>query len=399
MENKKGFFHGALFGALAILLLIVILKYTGLASVSVSLPGGDGKVSQVAVEKKIRLMRALAEKYFLYDLDGEELAEGIYAGYVSGFEDEYAAYYDEEATKELTESTTGEFCGIGALVSQQTESKVLTVTEVYEDSPAEKAGMKEGDILYKVDGKDITGQDINEVVSKLKGEEGTTVKVTVLRGADAKEVELKMTRAIVETKTVSYEMKEDQIGYIRVSNFEDVTTEQYREALETLAEQGMKGLVVDLRNNPGGNYDTVCAMLDEMLPEGVIVYTEDKAGNRQEETSDAEHQFTKPLAVLINERSASASEIYAGAIQDYGIGEIVGTTSFGKGVVQGVFDLKDGTSMKLTISQYFTPKGRNIQGKGIKPDVEAAYEYDEEHPEKDNQLDKAVEVVKQKMGK
>lgn len=169
--------------------------------------------------------------------------------------------------------------------------------------------------------------------------------------------------------------------------------EQYKTALEDLEANGQQSLIVDLRSNPGGNLVTVCDILDLMLPEGTIVYTEDKNGEKNEFTSDEENQFTKPLVVMMNGYSASASEIFAGAVQDYGTGQIVGTQSYGKGVVQQIFDLKDGTSLKLTIAEYFTPNGRNINGEGITPDVEVEYEYDEANPEADNQLDKAIEVV------
>ena len=181
------------------------------------------------------------------------------------------------------------------------------------------------------------------------------------------------------------------------SEFDTVTYDQYEEALDDLEKQGMTGLVVDLRNNPGGSLSTVCDMLDLMLPKGLIVYTEDKDGKKTEMKSDEEHQFTKPLAVLVNGNSASASEIYSGAIQDYGIGKIVGTQTYGKGVVQQIFDLDDGTAVKLTIAEYFTPKGRSINGKGITPDVKIKYQSDEENPDADNQLEKAVETVKAQM--
>lgn len=205
------------------------------------------------------------------------------------------------------------------------------------------------------------------------------------------------TRDTVQAQTIEYKMMDDKIGYIRVSEFDTVTYDQYKEALDDLEKQGMTGLVVDLRNNPGGSLSTVCDILDLMLPKGLIVYTEDKNGKKTEMKSDEEHQFTKPLAVLVNGNSASASEIYSGAIQDYGIGKIVGTQTYGKGVVQQIFDLDDGTAVKLTIAEYFTPKGRSINGKGITPDVKVEYENNEENPDADNQLDKAVEEVKAQM--
>ena len=256
-----------------------------------------------------------------------------------------------------------------------------------------KAGLQDNDILYKVEGKEVTGEDLTEVVSEIKGEKGTDVELTVLRGEDSEEITVAVTRDKIQAQTVEYKMLDDNIGYIAVSEFDVVTYDQYAEALEDLKEQGMNGLIVDLRNNPGGSLTTVCDMLDLMLPEGLIVYTEDKDGNRSEMKSDEEHQFNQPLAVLVNGNSASASEIYSGAIQDYGIGKIVGTQTYGKGVVQQIFDLDDGTCVKLTIAEYFTPNGRNINGKGITPDVEVEYERDDNNPDADNQLDCAIEVI------
>ena len=188
-------------------------------------------------------------------------------------------------------------------------------------------------------------------------------------------------------------MLSNKIGYIAVSEFEEKTCGQYEAAIADLTSQGMKGLIVDLRNNPGGSLSAVCDMADSMLPEGLIVYTEDKEGEKTEYKSTAEEVFDKPLVVLVNGNSASASEIYASAMQDHGIGMVVGTQTYGKGVVQSVFDLKDGTCLKLTVSEYFTPNGRTIHEEGVTPDVEVEYEVDVENPEKDNQLEKAIEVI------
>ena len=207
----------------------------------------------------------------------------------------------------------------------------------------------------------------------------------------------KVTRDIIEVNTVAYEMKEENIGYIQVSGFETVTYRQFETALTELTNQGMQSLVVDLRNNPGGNLSTVCDMLDLILPQGTIVSTKDKKGKGEVITSDEERQLNIPMAVLINGNSASASEIFAGAIQDYGVGTLVGTTTYGKGIVQNIYGLPDGTSLKLTTSEYFTPKGRNIHGKGIEPDVKIEYKYDEANPNADNQLEKALEILKKGM--
>ena len=396
-KKKKGYGAGIVTGILATVLVSLLLL--GGFRVITNTAGSyvSGKVTEKEVSKKLNKLNALIDKYYLYEdeIDTDKLAEGIYSGYTSALGDKYTVYYDEDETKALMESTSGTFSGVGATLTKDADTGYATIVNVYEGSPAEKAGLKAGDILEKIDDHEVGDEQLDTVVSWIKGEKGTDVKITVLR--DGEELELTATRDTIEVKTVSYEMKEDQIGYIRVSEFDTVTYDQYKEALDDLEKQGMTGLVVDLRNNPGGSLSTVCDMLDLMLPKGLIVYTEDKNGKKTEMKSDEEHQFTKPLAVLVNGNSASASEIYSGAIQDYGIGKIVGTQTYGKGVVQQIFDLDDGTAVKLTIAEYFTPKGRSINGKGITPDVKVEYENNEENPDADNQLDKAVEEVKAQM--
>ena len=379
MKNHS-FFKGALAGAL------VVLLAGGVVSCS---------VFKSEENQKMELLNSLIDRYYIGDVDETDLSEGVYKGYIEGLGDPYSVYYDEEETKQMSESLSGEFGGVGALMSQDRETGVITVLQVYDGSPAQEAGMRDGDTLYKVEGEEVTGEDLSDVVSKVKGEKGTQVTLTVLRADTGDEEELTITRDTIEAQTVSHEMKETNVGYIRITEFDTVTYEQYKEALEDLEDQGMERLIVDLRSNPGGNLDTVCDILDLMLPEGLIVYTEDKNGEREEYTSDEENQFDKPLVVMMNGYSASASEIFAGAIQDYGLGQIVGTQSYGKGVVQSVFDLQDGTSVKLTIAEYFTPNGRSIDGEGITPDVEVEYQYDENNPDADNQLEKAMEVVAQ----
>lgn len=404
MKNKKSFFKGALSGALAVLLIMSIV------SCGVNLPGtskttkksssGSDSSEELlddSTKAKLELLEQLVDESYSGDIDMDDLQEGLYRGYIDGLGDKYSVYYDEDETKALMQSTSGEFGGIGALFSQDKDTKVITFLKVYEGSGAEEAGFKVDDILYKVDGKDISGEDLSEVVSKIRGDEGTTVELTVLRGDDGEEYTATVTRKIVQTDTVYHEMKEDKIGYIQVTEFDDVTTDQYKEALEDLENQGMKGLVVDLRNNPGGNVDTVTDMLDLMLPEGTTLSIKDKQGKESVYESDDEHQFTKPLVVLVNENSASASEIFSGAIQTFGTGEVVGTTTYGKGVVQQIFDLKDGTSVKLTIAEYLIAGQFGINEKGVTPDVEVQYEKDAQNPDRDNQLEKALEEVKNKL--
>lgn len=403
MKNKKSFFKGALTGALAVLLIMsmvscgIKLPGTSKTSKKSSSTSNSEELLDDSTKTKLELLEQLVDESYSGDIDMDDLQEGLYRGYIDGLGDKYSVYYDEDETKALMQSTSGEFGGIGALFSQDKDTKVITFLKVYEGSGAEEAGFKVDDILYKVDGKDISGEDLSEVVSKIRGDEGTTVELTVLRGDDGEEYTATVTRKIVQTDTVYHEMKEDKIGYIQVTEFDDVTTDQYKEALEDLENQGMKGLVVDLRNNPGGNVDTVTDMLDLMLPEGTTLSIKDKQGKESVYESDDEHQFAKPLVVLVNENSASASEIFSGAIQTFGTGEVVGTTTYGKGVVQQIFDLKDGTSVKLTIAEYLIAGQFGINGKGVTPDVEVQYEKDAQNPDRDNQLEKALEEVKNKL--
>ena len=400
MDNKKGFLKGALTGALAMLVItavigagVIVINHIDLGNMKKS--GSDQVVGQYT-EKKLEELKGLIDEVYLHEeeVDEEALTEGIYQGYIAALNDPYSAYYTAEETKEMMESTSGGYSGIGALMSQNRETGVITIANVYENSPAAEAGMKNEDILYKVEGEEVTGVDLSEVVTRVKGEEGTEVKMTLLRGADRQEIEVTAVRRKLQTQTVSYEMKEGQIGYIRVSEFDEVTLEQFREAKAALESQGMASMLIDLRGNPGGNLSTVCDMLREILPEGLIVYTEERDGERTEYKCDGKTPWEKPLAVLINGASASASEIFAGAVQDYGIGQLVGTTTYGKGVVQQLFPMTDGTMVKLTIAEYFTPKGRNIDGTGIVPDVEIEYVYDETNPEADNQMEKALELLR-----
>lgn len=389
MEHKKGFIKGALTGAL-LTLLVVSLVACGLQHINEGIISSD-------TETKLSYLKKLIDETYLHDVKEKDLNEGIYKGYVEGLGDQYSAYYDKKETKELTESLDGSFSGIGAVMTQDASSGVITITRVYDDSPAKKAGIKAGDVLYRVEEKTVTGKDLDKVVSWIKGKKGTKVNLTLLRGTNSDKIKVTATRDVINVETVKYKVLENQIGYISISEFDSVTGAQFAKALKQLQKKNIEGLVVDLRNNPGGSLSTVCDILDSILPKGLIVYTKDKNGKKEEYTSDEKHRLNLPMSVLVNGQSASASEIFAGAVQDYGKAEIIGTQTYGKGVVQNLFDLKDGTCVKLTTSEYFTPKGRNIDGKGITPDVKIEYKYNAKDPKADNQLDKAVSVVKDKI--
>lgn len=397
MEQRKSFFRGALTGALTMSIIFLIVIALGLGKTEGKTESKEKELVSQETQKKMKSIDELIEQAYLYndDIDKAELQKWLIKGYVQGLGDPYSVYYDEAETQSLMESTSGEFGGIGVVIQQDIDTMVMTFTNVYAESPGEKAGLKDGDILYKVDGEDVTGQELDTVVSKIRGQKGTKVEITVYRKNTLEEYSCTVTRDIIEVTTVAYEMKEDNIGYIIVSGFEQVTYKQFEEAIKDLNEQGMEKMIVDLRDNPGGNLSTVCEMLDLILPEGTIVYTEDKNNVREVITSDDKKQMQIPMAVLINGNSASASEIFAGAIQDYEMGTLVGTTTYGKGIVQNIYSLGDGTSLKLTTSEYFTPNGRNIHGIGIKPDIEVKYEYDAENPTADNQLQAAMKHLKE----
>ena len=307
---------------------------------------------------------------------------------MAGLGDIYTCYYTPDEYASFMESSNGNYSGIGAMLSQDYSTGIITVVQVFEGSPAEEVGLQPDDILYKVKGEEVTGQDLSLVVTDLKGEEGTAVDISVMRGTE--EIDLTVTRRKIEVPTVESRMLTDTIGYIGITEFDDVTDDQFLSALDELKEEGMQDLVIDLRNNGGGLVDVTCNILDELLPEGLIVYTEDKYGNRQEEYSDAEHYFDGKMAVLVNGNSASASEIFAGAIKDYGVGTLIGTQTFGKGIVQSLFPLSDGSAIKITVSRYYTPAGNNIHEVGIAPDI--VLDKDTESAD-DNQLQKAIEVL------
>ncbi len=355
------------------------------------------RVANEEVNAKIDEIQSLIDNYYyLNEVTTEEFENGIYQGMVDATGDKYADYYTYDELVDMLQSTEGVYYGIGATV-QLDATGYVRIAGVIANSPAEGAKLHENDIIYKVDGQDLYGYSLEEAVALIRGEEGTQVHLTIIRDGD--EMEFDIIRAKVENPTVTYEMKEDDIGYIRISEFDDVTVNQFKEALNSVKKDGAMGLIIDLRSNPGGLLSAVVSIAREILPKGMIVYTENKAGEREEYTCDGSRELDIPLVVLVNGNSASASEILSGAIKDYGIGTLVGTTTYGKGIVQQVMSLSDNTAVKITVSAYYTPKGNNIHGTGIDPDVEVEMDTDAYYDTGvDNQLEKGIEVLKEKMG-
>jgi carboxyl-terminal processing protease len=334
--------------------------------------------------------------YYKTDVDKEEEAVGMYKGLMDSLGDPYSVYYTEEELNDLMTDTAGIYYGIGAYVSLDEDMNLPRISGVMPGTPAERAELMTDDIIYEVDKESTQGLKLDEVVSLIKGPEGTTVHLTLLRGSKMEEIEVDVERSAVEVPTVNTKLlgENENIGYLQITEFDDITPDQFTEGMAELRESNIEGLIIDLRSNPGGSLQAVCDIARQILPKGIIVYTVDRNGEREDYTCDGAHEIDIPVVVLVNQYSASASEILSGAIKDYKLGKLVGMTTFGKGIVQRVFDLKDGTAVKLTVSNYYTPNGNNIHGIGIEPDVEVEYDADAYAKDKtDNQLEKAVEVM------
>ncbi len=407
-RSLKVFLGGMVFGMLTVLLVGVCvyagkLAYDLFAVRETGTKNADGKsvISADTMQKMKVIEEAINNYYYGEEIASGELQEGIYKGMVSALGDPYSEYYSEEELQDVLSSNQGISYGIGAMISINQQMNMAMISGVLEESPAQKAGLREGDIIYKVGDEFTQGLSLSKVVSMVKGREGTTVQLTIYREGEADYLDMELVRSKqIETTTVDSGTVEghENIGYIRIREFDGVTVDQYTEAMAVLKEQGIESLILDLRSNPGGDLGAVVDIARKFLPAGLIVYTEDKEGNRKEYTCDGKNELKMPLVVLINEYSASASEILAGAIQDYNKGTLIGTTTFGKGIVQRIHRLEDGTALKLTVSAYFTPSGRNIHGIGIEPDIELEYDYEANEADgTDNQVMKAIEVLEGKM--
>mgnify|MGYP000366852966 CR=1 FL=1 len=374
---------------------------TAVAAVGINYVDGylnGGVLADQSHVRKIEYLEKLIDQDYLGEKDEDKLAEGIYAGLLYGLGDVYSRYYTADEYEQETSSTDGAYVGIGISMEKNKEGGVRVV-ECYEGGPGEKAGLKTDDVISAIDGEDITDKELSDVVNMIRKSGKDSVVLTVHRDGEENALEIETEISDVDLPSVFEEMLDDNAGYIRITEFKGNTPENYLDAFNSLKERGMDKLVIDLRDNPGGLLTSVCEILNHVLPEGLIVYTEDKYGNREEETSEGKDPLEIPLAVLVNENSASASEIFAGAVQDYGIGKIVGTTTYGKGVVQSIRQLSDGSAVKLTVSNYYTPNGNSINKVGIQPDVEVKLDsellnQDEISHDEDNQLQAALDTLK-----
>lgn len=400
MKNNqyfKGFGLGMLCCFSGCLLLLLVMNFMGMAEFNIPFGGAVGQESlRQKVSRKVNVLEAYIDRYFLEEIDEEKMADSIYKGVIAGLDDDYAAYYTAEEYKDIMEKTNGVYCGIGAYISVDNATGVVSILQPMKNSPAEKAGVKAKDIIYAVDGREVTGMEISQVQALVKGEQYSKVELTLLR--DKQEVKVTVVRDEIEEETVASQMLDNQVGYVQVTGFEQVTPEQFSDAIDSLEKKGEKGLIIDLRDNGGGLLDSAVDMLDTMLPEGLVVYSMDKDGQRQEYMAEEPDAFEKPVVILVNGNSASASEVFSGAMQDRKAAVLMGSQTFGKGIVQSVFDLRDGSALKMTTAKYYTPEGRDIHGKGLTPDIEVEYnEKKEKLPETgiqvDNQIKAAVDYL------
>lgn len=385
--KKNGFFKGTAIG----FLLSTVVLFTTTAFVD----------KYDFIDKKLAAIEGAISEYYVGELDTDKMEQGIYKGFVAAVGDPYTTYYTPEEFASFMEKSSGVYAGIGVQMTVDTSDNTITVTDVFPGSPAEKGGMLPKDKIIGAEGQTLNGDQFDEAPKIIKGEPGSTVKVKIFRPSEDKTYDLEMVRENVIYPSVTYEMLEDQIGYIQIRQFEELTYDQFKEALTALEADSARGIIIDLRNNTGGLLHITEQIADELIPKGIIVSTKDNTGKVEETYADDKYTDI-PLVVLVNEQSASASEVLSGALKDHNRASLVGTRTFGKGIVQSIMPLSDGSAIKVTTSQYFTPSGVCIQGEGIEPDykerlapelmIKSKLEYEE-----DTQLHKAIEVLNEQI--
>ena len=387
--KSNSFWKGVLTGSLCMLVFcgiyLVILVRLSDTGGGLEESRGAEVLTESGTLDKLAEVGSLIDAFYLGDLDSEELSASLFRGVAAGLEDVYARYYTEEELNTALDETQGAYYGIGATLIQNMETGEIRATQIYEGSPAQKAGLQPGDVLLACGGEDLQSMELSDAVACIKAQEGE-FELIVYREETEEELTLTIQCEEVEKTTVHIRMLGGTVGYMEILEFDQVTVEQFRSGLSELKEQGMEKLIVDLRGNPGGLLDSVCEIMDDLLPEGLIVYTEDKSGNCVEYNSEEGQLFDGELAVLVDQDTASAAEIFAGAVQDHEIGTIIGTQTYGKGLVQKTYTLSDGSGIKFTTENYFTPLGNNINGTGITPDIVLEEESEDETEEQTEEI-------------
>lgn len=408
-ETRGVFIRGILTGAMLVACIVIIGLLVRCATSSEGsetlAKEGETKSADLLTAanlNKIKQVKDLIDANYLNEVDYDDMADGMIAGMVDSLGDPYSIYYTAEELNKVVDSSNGYYFGIGAYIGLDKDTGYAYIAGVIKGTPAEESGVMTGDLIYAVDGEETYGYDTSQVTAMIRGPENTTVDITFYRmnkdktGYDP--IDITLTRRRIDDNTVSYEMLDNGIAHIWIYEFDKVTKEQFDAAMESARADGMKGLIIDLRDNPGGNLVTAVDILRTILPKGVVTYTENKNGKMQVYDNPEDHTLDVPMVLLVNGNSASASEVFSGAVRDYGVGTLIGTNTYGKGIVQRVIGLSDGSAVKLTISNYFTPNGENIHGKGIAPDIEIELDYDAYLEDRtDNQLNCALDYLKEKL--
>ena len=400
---------GFIGGLLAGILIMGIASAVFIHQRTVSLVGAEALNTSTAPEEdsmlddpvleKLHLLENSIDRYYLESVSKNDLEESLYHGFVAGLGDPYSTYYSKEELEKVMESNEGVYYGIGAHIGFDNDTGYCKIVKVMDNSPALEAGLRAEDLLVAVDGKDMRNVTTSEIVTYIKGPEKTTVDLKIYREGEMDYLDFTVERRKIETPTVVYSMDEDKIATIQITEFDEITLGQFEESLAQAKKDGMKALVLDLRDNPGGSLQTVVAIAGHILPKGLVVYTEDKDGDRKEYNCDGKDELQGPMVVLVNGNSDSASEILAGSIKDYKKGTILGTTTFGKGIVQKIFAISAGSAVKLTISHYYTPSGADIHGVGIEPDEELELDVEAYLEDgTDNQMNRAKEILRSGIG-
>ena len=380
-----------------VLIVIGMSFYAGRVSAVPSTGFGTG-LNNRKILQKLSFLEAYTGKYYLNKIDSDNVEQNIYKGFAKGLNDPYAEYYTKSEYKQLTEEDSGEYEGIGISVVKDTDTGYAEIASVFKDQPAYKAGLKTGDLITAVNKKSTVDMDLQDVVSEIKNKDNKTVVLTIYRDKQSKDYTVK--KSSVQLDSVSYKMKANKTGYIAVSQFLENTGDQFDKAVTALEKQGMTSLIIDLRDNGGGLLDTCTDMLSRLVEKDkLLVYTKDKEGNKEEFKSDSTKTVDIPMVLLVNGNTASASEIMTGCLKDYGKATVVGTKTYGKGIVQSIMPLPDGSAVKFTVANYYTPNGINIHKKGIEPDVEVKISDEQwkkaQTDEKaDTQLKTAMEILK-----
>ena len=378
-KSLKGFIAG-----------VAVTVAAGIIFMNLPLPMAVSSPASIFTYKKILQVKNLIDQHYMGDVDEQSLTDYIYVGMIAGLNDPYSAYYTKEEYELLSEYQNGYYTGIGITVANRVDDNALLITGVVDEGPADKAGVCADDIIKKINGTDADGISATDAASLIQYSDTDDIELSVYRESTGESFDFTIKKESMEREIVTSEILDNNIGKISISSFTGVTEEHFKEALDDMKSKNINGLIIDLRDNGGGLVSSVTNLLRDILPNGVIFSTIDKNGNKKETTCNGENELEIPLVVLVNGNTASASEIFAGAVQDYQKGTIVGTQTYGKGIVQDVYKLNDGSVIRLTVSHYYTPNGNDIHKKGITPDVIIDQD---ENSEADEQLKAAIELL------